>query len=760
MFAATPLACRQPRAPHSGLESLGACRKLTEILKARSAYTRDRNRPPWSRLKAIALCSFILTMVFGSARAAGPGAGLTAPGSSGVIREARTLLDLPPNDLKIGPPVEIRGVVTLADTDFDLWFVHDGTASVYVHPAPSLRPWERGQLVVVKGVARQGRFAPYVDEPRVSLLGQAPLPEPQPASEADLIGGRLDAQWVQVAGVVRSAEIQSGRLMLDTVSGATRFKAWVQHFETNLVTALVGKRLRLRGVLAAKTAPAGELSGCQLFLDSAADIKMAEPVLTDAPPAEPLLAKDLGSYRLRHHVGERVNVHGFVACQWSHTAFLLSDPTGLVEIQCATNFTFAPGDLVEVAGFLSFRPCSPRIEDAFVAKVGQTNLPPPQRLEAGTSWQPRYQNQRVKLEAVLLARTRPQPDLAVLLLQSGAGVWRASLWSTSPSSELDAFEPGSQLRLTGLCRLAAVKPTGAGFESACPWCDGACRVGSDPRSGEVMANLWLNAPTDVERLKGPASTWSGWGMVSGGISLLAGALVFVARHRRLQAERLMGEQMALQAEIRDHERYLRRSLEERERLGRELHDDIIQSIYAVGLGLEDTRRQWPALPNQVRDRLSVAIESLNQVIHTVRNFIGGLEPKIIDGREFKTALKSLALTLGPGHAQFAIDSDAAAAESLTSAQTMELLRIAKEAMSNSLRHAQASRIAVSLHPEERGVCLEISDNGIGFDPRKVATPGQGLRNIAARAATLGARLEILSSPDKGCRIVLHIAKSE
>lgn len=121
-----------------------------------------------------------------------------------------------------------------------------------------------------------------------------------------------------------------------------------------------------------------------------------------------------------------------------------------------------------------------------------------------------------------------------------------------------------------------------------------------------------------------------------------------------------------------------------------MHDDIIQSIYAAGLGLEDCRRVVRS-PEQAEARLVAAIQMLNHTIRGVRGFIAGLEPKVLSGHEFKTALKSLALTSGDGPTQFQFQVDSSGANSLTSTQATQLLHIAKEAMSNSLRRPPMPR---------------------------------------------------------------------
>ena len=133
-----------------------------------------------------------------------------------------------------------------------------------------------------------------------------------------------------------------------------------------------------------------------------------------------------------------------------------------------------------------------------------------------------------------------------------------------------------------------------------------------------------------------------------------------------------------------------------------------------------------------------------------------MEPKVVNGRELKIALKSLAVTSGDGPSQFQFQVAPEAANSLTSTEATQLLHIAKEAMSNCLRHASASGITVSLQAVSGGIRLEIGDDGVGFDPATAGGRGQGLRNIAARVHEIGGHLETISSPGQGCRIIVTV----
>ncbi|MBI2929685.1 MAG: PAS domain S-box protein [Verrucomicrobia bacterium] len=212
--------------------------------------------------------------------------------------------------------------------------------------------------------------------------------------------------------------------------------------------------------------------------------------------------------------------------------------------------------------------------------------------------------------------------------------------------------------------------------------------------------------------------------------------------------------------LRQSEQRLRQSLLERERLGRDLHDSIIQSIYAIGLGLEDLRGTLKTTPDQAEARLAQALTGLNGVIRDVRNFIVGLQPEALQGQDLEGVMKSLLLTIGyDPHSHFVFQIDARAAHDLHPDQINSLLHIAREAMSNCLRHSHAKTTCVELCPGANGVHFEVRDDGSGFDANCLGKPGCGLRNIAARAQELQARLEVRSRPGEGACISLEIPKA-
>ncbi len=224
------------------------------------------------------------------------------------------------------------------------------------------------------------------------------------------------------------------------------------------------------------------------------------------------------------------------------------------------------------------------------------------------------------------------------------------------------------------------------------------------------------------------------------------------------AEDITGRRRAEDA-LRERERQLRQLLDEREQMCRDLHDGIIQSIYAVGLGLDECRRLIHLDATASAEQVGEAITNLNSVIRDIRQYLTGPQPMKMNGQEFKSAMTSLVEQIGNRHrSHFSLDIDEAAAGEVTAEEAPHLLYIAREAMSNCLRHSRASQVVVSLQTHDGGVRFQVEDDGVGFEVQAADGRGHGLRNIEARAVRIRAQLHIESERGRGTRIVLHVPK--
>jgi signal transduction histidine kinase len=202
-----------------------------------------------------------------------------------------------------------------------------------------------------------------------------------------------------------------------------------------------------------------------------------------------------------------------------------------------------------------------------------------------------------------------------------------------------------------------------------------------------------------------------------------------------------------------------RVVAERERIGRDLHDGVIQGLYAVGLTLEEAAEIVPSDPDRAVALVDASIDSIHRSIAEIREFIGGLRPSMA-GASVATGIAALADGLRlttPIDVEATVDLSPAELTRLPSDARRDLLHIVREALSNIARHSRATRASVVLARAGDALRLEVSDNGVGFDPAAVASGRHhGLVNLRDRAAGMGARLEIDSRPGEGTRLILHV----
>jgi PAS domain S-box-containing protein len=219
-------------------------------------------------------------------------------------------------------------------------------------------------------------------------------------------------------------------------------------------------------------------------------------------------------------------------------------------------------------------------------------------------------------------------------------------------------------------------------------------------------------------------------------------------------ERKVAEKALLRAQTR-----MQSIQAERERLAHDLHDNIIQRLYAIGMGLEEGRYRIKggaqALP--VSGLLARAIGELNLVIEDVRNFIGGRDTlHLVNTSTIAAQFRKLARKAPRGPA-ITVDIDEGAAEQISTLKAKHLYLIAREAVSNILRHSRAAHGSVRLRAENGSLVLTIQDDGIGFEPTRAA--GRfGLKTMKARAKKIGARFRLRSRVRNGTVIMVELPK--
>jgi signal transduction histidine kinase len=199
-------------------------------------------------------------------------------------------------------------------------------------------------------------------------------------------------------------------------------------------------------------------------------------------------------------------------------------------------------------------------------------------------------------------------------------------------------------------------------------------------------------------------------------------------------------------------------VQERDRIGRDLHDGIIQSLYGVSLSLEDVPEIMATSPNEASDRVDSAIDSLQASIRELRNFIYDLRPESFDGADLAAGVVALGEQFRYNTLiDVDVDVQAAASMHISPEHAAELLQLVRESLSNAARHARARHVDVTLHWEGAVPTLVVADDGIGFDPSATVPAGHhGLANMQSRAEGIGARFRIDSAKGKGTRIIVGL----
>jgi PAS domain S-box-containing protein len=420
-------------------------------------------------------------------------------------------------------PVRVEGQVTYFDPDWNLLFVQDHTAGIFVFPRDSAQRVHAGDRVLVTGVTVPGGFVSSIGDAVITVVTPgAPLDLKPVLPNRDLFErGQYDGQWVEVHGIVRSMYIlRSRHLMFDLMVDGRRVLGQFPGVWTDRVPMhLVDAHVRVRAVCGTAYNQYRQFTGVQLFVTSPERLDVQQPAVPVASlPVRPL--RDLLRFTSAAGDQRRVKVRGTVTLDTRRQLFL-RDESGAAEVRLASNpREVHVGEDVEVAGFAVTGSYGPSLEDGIVLaqRPGRTIAPRQgdvSQLASGFQDADLVQVEARLVESVML------PDEQRLLLMSQGHTFSAHLlgplgaWPTRPV-------PGSVLQVTGVSQAEVNR-------EANPFTASSFR-------------LLLRSPADVVVRQSPS-----WWTVRHTIVLLAGLSVVglsavawaVVLRRRVQAQTLV-----------------------------------------------------------------------------------------------------------------------------------------------------------------------------------------------------------------------------
>jgi signal transduction histidine kinase len=198
-------------------------------------------------------------------------------------------------------------------------------------------------------------------------------------------------------------------------------------------------------------------------------------------------------------------------------------------------------------------------------------------------------------------------------------------------------------------------------------------------------------------------------------------------------------------------------LEERARIAHDLHDGTIQTLYALGLEA-DALAARPDFPDEVRAAMSASVRGINELIADIRGYITMLEAEApLTQPELSRDLAFIIRQIVPRGVDTVVNITAAALQELGTRESEDLMYIAREALSNAVRHGSPTKVAIDLRQTDQETALTVQDNGVGFDQAN-ARMGLGTVTMRTRCQRLGADLAVLGIPGMGTTVRVSIPR--
>ncbi len=654
---------------------------------------------------------------------------VTNAGGLSLLVNAAEVHRLKREEAQRGYPIKIRGVVTSVLPEHQAFTIQDFTRGIYVVDFSESRsdPPRIGEYLEVQGASDPGMFAPVVDASRVRILGIGDLPEPIHPTWDQLMNGSLDAQYVEIQGILTS--VQPDGVILLTPDGRIKADLRIVGLKTQDLDRYEDALVRVRGCLFATWDYLTHRVKMGEIRINGADIAVDEPAPADLFSTPRKTASELLLFDPQASVFQRVKVSGqiihirepecFMMDGTNGVRFIAKHPTGL-----------QVGDLADAVGFPELSVAAPVIREAVVRKTGHAALPKPRTLDPDDLIHADLDSTRVQVKGVLVNQ-RNTPTEQALEMRVGLRSFLARL--PGVDQNVRAIPVGSQLELTGTYACQSAGQNVASFE------------------------LLLNSPSDISVLARPP--W--WTLEK--LMVILGALACVLAATALWVTQLRRkvEQRTAELEIQIHERQRveqQHTMEqERGRIAQDLHDELGSGLTEISmLGVRARSASVPpetrgSYLEQMSGKARQMVTALDEIVWAMNPTHDSLASMVSYFSLYAERFLGLANIAWRLEGPFEPDDHA-----VDSRHRHQLFLAFKEALTNVVRHSGATEVRLNIQVKQGQVCLSIADNGRGWVRTGQKEGMDGVANMRARLEKLGGQFEVHSQAGQGTIVRLEL----
>ncbi len=708
------------------------------------------------------------------------------------MRSISEIRSLSPERAAEGLPVEVEGQVVNVHARYYGLFIHDGQNGIYIERAQTIlfSGVAFGDVVRITGTTVKGGFMPGISARNFEVLSKQPLLKSRPFRPGDFFKPALDCEWVSVEGRVIEQKVveyyESIVVKLEVFDSVIDVQIPYSESALRKIASLMFKRVVFDAVVGTSYNDERQMIGRVFFAASADQLRVVE----EEVPSEDIETVPIHELlRVDSDTGTQIRTQGTVTYAEGNQLFLRGEKANL-KVVTAVPANVEIGDYVELTGFAWPRPISPAFrarkvhvimknkEPVPVRPVFVTDTSSPQWSVEGREIDAALNYELVELDAelldigksfVILQGAPEGGEQVTLRCRKNEHFFEATL---PPGVELDAgIKAGAVLRLTGICQLIQHPQIG--------W-----RLYIDGFRLQLRGADSVKVLVPTPWLTQKKLAWIS--EIMAGILFLF--LIWVVALRKLvdKQTRIIGKQVKRES-----------ILSERQRIARELHDNLEQGLAGMAIQLRGCKklmeintakslasiRQTRSLAenasNEIKEQLDshfsevendavksrTAIEVVQGMLahcsEESRSSILDLRGGLLEKMDLIPAIETALHPLVDGTEIRLEVQVRGAARKLKQIAERNLLLIVKEAATNAVRHSGPSRIQVEVAYAPDRLMIQISDDGCGFDPEQLPPSGRfGLRGMHERVNQLKGTICFESKKGEGTEVRIELPSTQ